>query len=232
MHQLPLVVSLIAAARTALHDLGYAPGEKTISVKIRVHRDLTETVRFARALEGAGANFITVHGRTREEGTSVPVDLEAVRVVKGSVRVPVVANGDVWSLEEVRRTVERTGCDGIMAARAVLQDPGLFRGWYAGGGSAATGRGDGGGVGGAGREEGITWDVVERFLSSVVRAPIPYKLVVHHVSEMVGTDRRGGTGLGGKGTLLTKEERMGMMECGNMVELIDFLDEIREVRRL
>ena len=78
-----------------------------------------------------------------------------------------------------------------------------------------------------GEREGCSWDVVERFMNEVTRRPIPFKLVVHHLSEMVGSDRsqRGST-------LLSKEERKEMMACLSMVELIDFLDGVREVRRL
>jgi tRNA-dihydrouridine synthase 4 len=96
-----------------------------------------------------------------------------------------------------------------MSARGILQNPALFAG-----------------------HESCPWEAVEIFLNKVVKAPIPFKLVVHHLSEMVGTDHQGGTVGGGKGTLLTKEERMAMMECGNMIELMDYLDEIREINRL
>lgn len=200
---------MIRASKAALRELGYTEGERTVSVKIRVHKDLRETVDFVRAVEDAGADFITVHGRTRGMASSVPVSLEAMRVVKEVARVPVLGNGDVFEMGDVKEHVRFTGVDGVMAARGILQNPALFGG-----------------------REACPWEAVERFLGRVVRAPIPFKLVVHHLSEMVGTDHRGGTVGGGVGTLFNKDERKGMMACGNMVELIDFIDGIREVRRL
>ena len=133
------------------------------------------------------------------------MDLEAIKLVAEHCSVPTLSNGDVFTLSDAIAHVERTGVDGVMSARGLLENPGLFRG-------------DGG--------EGCAWDVVERLMSEVVRRPVPFKLVVHHLSEMVGSDR------GQKGTLFTKEQRRGLMECASMVELMDFLDEVREVRRL
>lgn len=201
MHRRELVASLITAAKSALNDLGYE--NKTVSVKIRVHKDLRETVDFVRTVQEAGVDFITIHGRTRSTRSSEPVNLEAIKLVASHCSVPTISNGDIFSMKDVDRIVEDTGVDGVMAARGLLQNPGLFRGG-----------------------DGCTWEVVERFLSEVVRRPIPFKLVVHHLSEMVGSDK---TQCGS--TLLTKEERKEMMACMSMIELIDFLDGVREVRR-
>jgi tRNA-dihydrouridine synthase 4 len=205
MHKRELVASMVTAAKSSLKELGYG-GQKTVSVKIRVHKDLRETVDFLKTVEQAGVDFVTIHGRLRSTPSSKPVDLEAIKTVAGCARVPTISNGDVFSLEDVKKHVEITGVNGVMAARGILENPALFEG------------------------RGCSWEVVECFLNKVVRAPIPFKLVVHHLSEMVGTDHLGGTVGGGPGTLLTKEERMGMMECASMAELIDFLDEIREIR--
>ena len=161
-----------------------------------------------RTVQEAGVDFITIHGRMRHTRSSEPVDLEAIKLVAEYCSVPTLSNGDVFTLNDAIKHVEMTGTDGVMAARGLLENPGLFRTDRKGGG------------------EGCSWDVVERFMSEVVRRPVPFKLVVHHLSEMVGSDR------GQKGTLFTKEQRRGLMECGSMVELIDFLDEVREVKRL
>lgn len=91
-----------------------------------------------------------------------------------------------------------------MAARGLLENPALFAGY-----------------------ESCPWEAVEVFMGRVVRKPLPVGLVVHHVSEMVGSDRS----QRGK-TLLSKEERGRLVECRSMVELIDFLDGVKELRRL
>ena len=57
-------------------------------------------------------DFITVHGRRRSQRSSEPVDLDAIRIVKEAARVPVVANGDAWDLDAVRRIAAETGADG------------------------------------------------------------------------------------------------------------------------
>jgi tRNA-dihydrouridine synthase 4 len=67
------------------------------------------------------------------------------------------------------------------------------------------------------------WAAVETFLNNAARCPLPYKLVQHHVGEMCAP------GMGpDKTALLSKAQRAGVMACGNMVELVDFLDGVRE----
>lgn len=208
MKERELVASMVKAAKESLKDLGYA-GKKTVSVKIRIHRDLRETVDFIKTVEAAGVDFITIHGRTKSTPSSQPVNLEAIEVLTSLTTVPTLSNGDVFTLADATSHASQTGVEGVMTARGILQNPALFAG-----------------------HESCPWEAVEKFINKVVKAPIPFKLVVHHLSEMVATDRQGGTIGGGKGTLLTKDERRIMMECGNMVELVDFLDDIRELRRL
>ncbi|KAH7304824.1 tRNA-dihydrouridine synthase-like protein 4-like protein [Rhexocercosporidium sp. MPI-PUGE-AT-0058] len=199
-----LVSEMVTTAKSTLHELGYE-GKKTISVKIRVHKDLRQTLDFVRQVEDAGVDFITVHGRLRHTRSSEPVNLDAIKLVKEHARVPVIANGDVFSLSDVDRIVKHTGVDGVMSARGLLECPGEREG-----------------------TEDNRWEVLEFFMNSVMRAPIPFKLVVHHLSEMVGSDRS----QSGRGTtLFTKEERAGLMECKSLLEVIDFVDGVREVRR-
>lgn len=207
MQKRELVVSMVKSAKEALREAGYAE-TKTVSVKIRIHRDLRETVDFVRALEEAGADFVTVHGRQRRTRSSQPVDLQAIKLVKEHANVPMLANGDVFSLSDAFATARETGVDGVMAARGLLQNPALFQGY-----------------------EGCPWEAVEVFMNKVAKMPIPFKLVVHHLTEMCGSDRDGGMPGGGAGTLLNKEERMKLVACASMVELVDFLDDIRSVRR-
>jgi len=204
MNQRSLVSSVVSSAKATLHSLGYAD-KRTISVKIRVHKDLRETIDFVRTVQDAGVDFITIHGRTRRTRSSDPVDLDAIKLVAEHCSVPTISNGDIFSLSDAHSHASQTGVDGVMSARGLLQNPGLFAGKV---------------------YESCTWEVVERFTNEMVKAPIPFKLVVHHLSEMVGTDRSQAGG-----TLLSKEERMEMMACRNMLELVDFLDRVREVKR-
>jgi len=100
----------------------------SVSVKIRVHTDLARTVDLCRQIEAAGASFISVHGRTKDQRRE-PVDLAAIRTIKQSLNIPVVANGDVKTLADMEETVAVTGCDGVMAARGMLENPAMFAGY-------------------------------------------------------------------------------------------------------
>lgn len=212
MQKRELVASMVTSSKSALASLGLA-SKKTVSVKIRIHKDLRHTIDFVKTVQEAGVDFITIHGRMRSTRSSDPVNLEAIKLVGEHVRCPKLSNGDVWTRADARRHVEETGVDGVMAARGILENPAMFDG---------EGRGD----------RGCPWEAVEVFMGRVVRAPVPWKLVVHHLSEMVGSDRVTGTVGGGRGTLVTKEERMGLMGCESMLEVVDWLDGVKEVRRL
>jgi tRNA-dihydrouridine synthase 4 len=96
------------------------------SAKIRIDPELPRTVDLVRQLEATGVSFITVHGRTCHMRSSDPVDLEAVKLVKETVSIPVLANGDVNSLDDMDLVVAKTGVDGVMSARGILANPAMF----------------------------------------------------------------------------------------------------------
>lgn len=72
-----------------------------------------ETVRFVAIVESAGPDYITVHGRRRSQRSSEPVNLEAIRLIKSVAKVPIVANGDVFCLDDVDRIIKVTRADGM-----------------------------------------------------------------------------------------------------------------------
>jgi len=76
-------------------------------------------VEFVRCVESAGVDFISVHGRTKNQRSSTPPNLEAIKLVKESVSCPVVANGDVYSLGDVKHIVETTKVDGMTHATVI-----------------------------------------------------------------------------------------------------------------
>ena len=88
-----------------------AEDEFSISVKIRIHKDLKRTVELCRQVEKAGISWIAVHGRTKDQRKD-PVQLEAVKTVVQSVQCPVVANGDIRSLDDCEQVKELTGAKG------------------------------------------------------------------------------------------------------------------------
>lgn len=99
-----------------------------VSVKIRsgFDKDHINAVEVAKMCEAAGADLITVHGRTREQMYAPPVNLDIIREVKAAVSVPVVGNGDVIDYRSAKQMYEHTGCDGIMVGRGALGNPYIF----------------------------------------------------------------------------------------------------------
>jgi tRNA-dihydrouridine synthase len=81
----------------------------------------------ARAAESAGVQMLTVHGRTREQGYKGLAEHDTVAAIKASVRIPVVANGDIDSPEKAREVLAATGCDAVMIGRAAQGRPWIFR---------------------------------------------------------------------------------------------------------
>lgn len=97
------------------------------SVKIRLGFSEKRHVEIARVCEEAGADFITVHGRTRSGRFKAPVDYDAIAEVKRALKIPVIANGDIDSPQKARWVLEHTSCDGIMIGRAAIGRPWIFR---------------------------------------------------------------------------------------------------------
>lgn len=102
--------------------------KKPVSVKIRKGWDKGEDIskEVAKVIEEKGASLITVHGRSREEYFSGEVDLDSIKQVKEAVKISVIGNGNVTSVESAVKMFEYTGCDGIMIGRAVLRKPLAF----------------------------------------------------------------------------------------------------------
>jgi tRNA-dihydrouridine synthase C len=112
--------AIVAAVRAAL------PLEVPVSAKIRLGWDSTEPVfvNAAAAAEG-GAAWLTVHARTRAAGYAPPVFWGLIGRVRERLGIPVVANGDIWTVEAFRRCRAETGCIHFMLGRGALADPNL-----------------------------------------------------------------------------------------------------------
>lgn len=99
-----------------------------VSVKMRIGIESPDPniVGFAKRMEDAGASFITVHGRTREQFYSGKANYSVIKEIKDNVSIPVVANGDVVDSESAKSILEQTGADGIALARGALGAPYVF----------------------------------------------------------------------------------------------------------
>ena len=85
-----------------------------------------QAVELAKRAEGAGVSWITVHGRTQQQMYTGRSDYDAIGKVKAAVRIPVLGNGDVISVDDARRLQSTSGCDGIMIGRAGLGNPWVY----------------------------------------------------------------------------------------------------------
>jgi tRNA-dihydrouridine synthase B len=84
-----------------------------------------DPVSWCRQLESAGAQLLTLHGRTREQGFKGEADWAAIGAVKQALAIPVIANGDVKSPADALACLERTGADGVMVGRGTMGAPWL-----------------------------------------------------------------------------------------------------------
>lgn len=103
--------------------------KKPITVKTRkgFNDDIITAVEVAKICEKYGVAMITIHGRTREQYYSGVADLDIIKKVKESVKIPVIGNGDITDVESAKKMFEYTGCDGIMIARGAQGNPWIFK---------------------------------------------------------------------------------------------------------
>ncbi|KAK3956297.1 tRNA-dihydrouridine synthase [Pseudoneurospora amorphoporcata] len=243
MEKRELVRDMVVETREYLRRDGWNVGKekdidnpkgRSVSVKIRVHKDLRKTMDFITTVLGPSQDrhidWLTIHPRTRQTPSSTPINVEALEILTTTFgdQVPILLSGDVFTLnslpftsplldpantptftsksistDNILRQKQQSPLlnipklSGLMSARAILANPALYAGYDA-----------------------CPWEALETFMSHLAQAPLPFKLVQHHLSEMCAP------GMGpNKNALLTKPERNAMLSCTNMVDLVDFLDE-------
>ena len=119
-----LALSIVEAVVAAC-----APHQVPVTLKMRTgwcqaHKN---AVVLAKAFENAGVQMLAVHGRTREQGYKGHAEYDTVAAVKASVRIPVVANGDITTPEKAVAVLQASGADAIMIGRAAQGRPWIFR---------------------------------------------------------------------------------------------------------
>ena len=111
-----------------IREIKKAIGETPLSVKIRLGwSDPDEFKTFIPVIEEAGANLITIHGRTKAQGYSGKSDWERIGQAKQIAHVPLLANGDIHEASQVDEALRITHADGVLIARGALGNPWFFK---------------------------------------------------------------------------------------------------------
>ncbi|NXG20163.1 DUS4L synthase, partial [Grallaria varia] len=118
-----LVKDMVRQVRNQINNPKFS-----VSIKIRIHEDLKRTVDLCQKAEAAGVSWITVHGRSIAERHQ-PVHYDAIKTIKQSMSIPIVANGDIKTLKDAENVHHLTEADGVMVARGLLANPAMFAGY-------------------------------------------------------------------------------------------------------
>lgn len=112
--------AIVAAVRRAV------PAHMPVSAKMRLgYLDDSRAVECALAIANGGANEMVVHARTKAQAYRPPAYWERIADIRAAVTIPVVANGEIWTVDDARRCKEISGCDMLMIGRGAVVDPGL-----------------------------------------------------------------------------------------------------------
>jgi tRNA-dihydrouridine synthase C len=115
-----LIFRIVSEVRRAV------PTHVPVSAKMRLgFNDDTRAEECALAIADAGASEIVIHARTKAHGYKPPAYWERIADVRAVVKIPIVANGEIWSVEEALRCRAASGCSDIMIGRGMVADPGL-----------------------------------------------------------------------------------------------------------
>jgi tRNA-dihydrouridine synthase C len=115
-----LVAKIVAAVRRAV------PSNVPVSAKMRLgFNDDSRAEECAIAIASSGANELVVHARTKADGYRPPAYWSRIADIRAVVGIRVIANGEIWNVEDAKRCQELSGCDTLMIGRGMVQNPGL-----------------------------------------------------------------------------------------------------------
>ena len=114
------VIKIVSAVRRAV------PPTQVVSAKMRLgFNDDSRAVECAIAIAEAGASELVVHARTKADGYRPPAYWARIADIRAAVNIPVIANGEIWNVEDARRCQELSGASALMLGRGMVTDPGL-----------------------------------------------------------------------------------------------------------
>ena len=115
-----LLERIVGAVRRAV------PAAMPVSAKMRLgFNDASRALECAQAIAAGGADELVVHARTRADGYTPPAYWERIAPIRAALAIPVVANGEIWSVADALRCRDISGCDALMLGRGMVCDPGL-----------------------------------------------------------------------------------------------------------
>jgi len=122
LEEWPLITQMVKE----LHDNLAIP----VTCKIRVLDDVERTMEMCHLLQNAGCSVLCVHGRTKEmlKQAIGPCDFDIIKRIKEEMSIPVIANGGIENVDDVKECFDHTQVDGVMSSEAILEDPLLFVG--------------------------------------------------------------------------------------------------------
>ncbi len=114
------IFSIVSAVRKAV------PANMPVSAKMRLgFNDDTLAEENALAMQAGGATELVVHGRTKANGYRPPAYWNRIADIKQKVKIPVTANGEIWTANDAALCIAQSGCDSIMVGRGMVSNPGL-----------------------------------------------------------------------------------------------------------
>lgn len=115
-----LLATIVAAVRKAV------PADVPVSAKMRLgDQDDARAEACAVAMAQSGVSELVVHARTKRQGYKPPAYWERIADIRSQVQVPVIANGEIWSVADAVRCSQLSGCTSLMLGRGMVADPGL-----------------------------------------------------------------------------------------------------------
>jgi tRNA-dihydrouridine synthase C len=116
----PLIERIVRAVREAV------PADMPVSAKMRLgFMDDRRAEECALAMQEGGAAEVVVHGRTRAQGYKPPAYWGRIADVRRALRIPVVANGEIWTVDDALTCLKESGCDSLMLGRGMVANPAL-----------------------------------------------------------------------------------------------------------
>lgn len=104
------------------------PADMIVSTKMRLgYDDDSLAIDCAQAMAGGGSCELVVHARTKADGYRPPAYWERIPAIRDAVNIPVIANGEIWTVDDALRCRRESGCDDIMLGRGIVADPGLAK---------------------------------------------------------------------------------------------------------